>query len=207
MNFPLDSDSPSYWDKQYDSTLSVWDLKTPSPVFKYALEKLPFITASKILILGSGKSFDAILAAEKGFDVSCVDFSQTANKYTEELASKFNVKINVYQKDFFALDESFSNSFDIVYEYVTFCAINPKRREELIKVISKLLKPNGRLITTLFPIDAREGGPPFSIDFEIFHKQAQKFFMFEYINKNIPSVRPRKGKEVLLVYRKFGNNL
>jgi methyl halide transferase len=206
INTLNDNESQEFWDSQYESRKTGWDLISPNPVFKYIIKDLPFIKPSKIIILGSGKGFDAVLAYENNYDVTTVDFSSKANNYCKELCEKFNAKINIVEKDFFDLDNSYFGTFDIVYEYVTYCAINISRRNEFLNLVNKLLKPGGRFITDLFPIDNREGGPPFSVELNQFLNDAKKYFSLEFLNKNIPSVKPRKGKEILLVFRKSFKN-
>jgi SAM-dependent methyltransferase len=196
------TDSKEFWNSEYESRKTGWDLNSPNPVFKYLITDVTFIKPSKIIILGSGKGFDAVLAYEKGYDVTTVDFATNANEYCKELSEKFNSKLSIIEKDFFELDSSIFNSFDIVYEYVTYCAISITRRNDFLRLAAKLLKPGGRFVTDLFPIDKREDGPPFSVDLSEFLIDAKKFFNLEYLNKNVPSVKPRRGKEILLVFRK-----
>ncbi|MDP3830228.1 MAG: methyltransferase domain-containing protein, partial [Ignavibacteriaceae bacterium] len=182
---------PNFWDMQYESKKTGWDLNSPNPVFNYLINELPFINPSKLIILGSGKGFDAVLANEKGYDVTAVDFSSTANSYCRELNQKFKTQINIIEKDFFELDGSLNGTFDIVYEYVTYCAISLSKRNQFLKLVNKLLKPEGRFITVLFPIDNREDGPPFSVDYNQFLLETNHLFNLEYLDKNIPSVKPR----------------
>jgi hypothetical protein len=54
----------------------------------------------------------------------------------------------------------------------------------------------------LFPVDGRPGGPPFSIDVEEFKAEAQPLFSLEHESTPESSVKPRLGKERLLLWRK-----
>ena len=98
--------------------------------------------------------------------------------------------------------DNFKENFDFIFEYVTYCAINPERRKEFAQKISSLLKTGGRLISILFPVDRREGGPPFSVDIKEFYKNFSEYLRLEYSSRQINSVKPRKGKEVLQIYFK-----
>ncbi len=194
--------SPKFWDDLYISQKDNWNLNTPSPVFVHLIEKTNYLTKGKILILGCGKGYDAIYAASKGFEVTGVDFSEEAIGFANLLKLNEKFDVEFLCEDFFNLDEKFNNYFDYIFEYVTFCAVDPLQTSDLLKKCACLLKPNGKLITQLFPIDNREDGPPFAVDKDSFFKKSKKYFLLELYDKNINSVKPRKGKEVLFILKK-----
>lgn len=194
--------SAEFWDNLYKINSVGWDLKTPTPAFIDLLESDYFKERKKLLITGCGYGYDAVAAAKNNFDVTAVDFSETAIQFAESLARKENVKVNFLVKDFFLLDENHLQSYEIIFDYVTFCAIDPARREEYANKIFQLLKPKGIFAIILFPIEKRIGGPPFAIDVD----EATKLFSakLELIlsNDKINSIKPRKGRELLQIYRK-----
>ena len=194
--------SPHYWDEKYNSNNTGWDIKSSNPVFVDLLKENKLIKPSKILITGSGKGYDAVAAAKENYDVTAVDFSKKANELAGNLADENSVKINFITEDIFDLMNNYKNYFDAVYEYTTFCAIKPARRKEYAKVMSEIIKPGGKLIALLFPVDGRPGGPPFNIDILEFYNFFSKYFIMEISTFKINSIKPRKGKEVLQVYRK-----
>jgi SAM-dependent methyltransferase len=205
MLTPLDDSE--FWDNLYEQGESNWDLKSPNPVFKSLLEGGNIIQPGSILITGSGKGYDAVAAAKAGYTVTAVDFSQNAVDHTRKLAEVESVNLNVMQENVFNLNNVLNEQFDIVYEYTTFCAINPARREEFASVISALIKPGGKFVSVVFPIDGREGGPPFSIDPVQFYKLFSRYLKLEFSSRRIESVKPRKGKEILQVYIKPLNGM
>ena len=142
------------------------------------------------------------LAAEKGYDVYAVDFSTEAIKSAKKLAENKNVKVNFIQEDIFKLEEFYKNYFDYVYDYVTYCAIDPVRRKEYSRVLAKFLKAGGKLVALLFPVEKREGGPPFAINTDEFYNIFSQHFKLEFSSKVINSIIPRKGREVLQIYIK-----
>lgn len=193
-------DKPTFWDEKYKLSETGWDTKNANPVFAELLGNSSFLKPCKILIVGSGKGYDAVLAAQKGYSVTALDFSSLAIEYAEKLAEERRVNIKFLKEDIFALSDNYKSGFDVVYEYTTYCAINPSRREEFAQKISSLVKKGGRLITVLFPVDNREGGPPFRIDLQEFYENFSKYLKLEYSSCKINSIKPRKGKEVLQVY-------
>lgn len=194
--------SAEFWDNLYKINSVGWDLKTPTPAFIDLLESDYFKERKKLLITGCGYGYDAVAAAKNNFDVTAVDFSETAIQFAESLARKENVKVNFLVKDFFLLDENHLQSYEIIFDYVTFCAIDAARREEYANKIFQLLKPKGIFAIILFPIEKRIGGPPFAIDVD----EATKLFSakLELIlsTDKINSIKPRKGRELLQIYRK-----
>ena len=194
--------SPKFWDELYISQNDNWSINNPSPVFVHLIEKSDLLKKGKILILGCGKGHDAIYAAKNGFTVVGVDFSEEAIGYSNLAALNENYEIEFLCADFFELNTKFTNYFDYIFEYVSFCAVEPSRVNELLKKCAEYLKPNGKLITQLFPIDNRSDGPPYAIDKNAFYTESKKYFQLEYYSKNIDSIKPRKGNEILLIFKK-----
>ncbi len=193
---------PSYWDNRYTEKKDTWSLNKPNPVLVQALEEKLLQPPAKLLVAGSGKGEDAIFLAKCGFEVTAVDFSREAVDYLKNLPVLSKLNFNAVLGDLFELEKTFPESFDIIYEYVTICAVEPDRVEELVRNFAAALKPGGIFISVLFPVDGREGGPPFAVDLQNFYSLAQKYLKLEYYCKEINSLRPRKGNEVLLIFRK-----
>ncbi len=194
--------SPNYWNDKYITNNTGWDIKSSNPVFIDLLTENKFIKPCNLLITGSGKGYDAIAAAKKNYKVTAVDFSEKATEIAKKMAEENSVKVNFLQKDIFNLSSEYTNYFDAVYDYTIYCAINPGRRKEYANVISEIIKPGGKLIALLFPVDGQPGGPPFNIDILEFYKLFSKYFQMEFSTFNINSIKSRKGKEVLQIYKK-----
>ncbi len=192
--------NPVFWDEIYRNEKINWDLKGPNRVFVELLKDEKFMRPGKILISGSGKGYDAISAYQEGYEVAGVDFSSIANEFAENLAEKENANVKFIQSDIFKLDGYYNAAFDYVYDYTTYCAFNPSRREEYAKKIAELLKPNGKLIALWFPVEKREGGPPFGINLIDTYRIFSKYLSLELSSTKINSIKPRKGREVLQVY-------
>jgi SAM-dependent methyltransferase len=199
---PSEIDLPVYWDKKYQRNEANWDLKSANHVFEELMEKEDILRPGKLLIPGCGNGFDAIAAAKRGFEVTAIDFSVEAINFGKNLAEKENVNVNFLTEDFFKLDEKFENYFDSIYEYTTYCAINPERRDEFARKISTLLKPDGKYLTILFPVEDRAGGPPFGINPVEAHKIFSKYLKLSFFTKEVNSIKPRKNREVIQLYIK-----
>jgi SAM-dependent methyltransferase len=195
-------DTASFWDDIYRNDMAGWDMKTPTPVFENLLDAKKFIKPGKILIAGCGKGYDAVLAAKNGYDVYADDFSIEAIKFARDLAEKEKVKVNFLLEDIFRLDSIYKDYFDYIYDYVTYCAVIPERRKEYVEKIAGLLKPGGKLIALLFPVEDRKGGPPFAVDVQEFYDLVSRHLSLIFSSKKINSIKPRNGREVLQIYLK-----
>jgi len=191
-----------FWDSIYQNKKAGWDLKSPTPVFQRILKEKKIINSCKLLILGSGYGYDAVEAAKAGYEVTAIDFSASAVSLAKKLAKKENVNVNFFQNDFFKCEAVNSSGFDAVYDYVTYCAINPARREEYAKLIKSLLKCGGVFIALWFPVEERKDGPPFGINLEETESIFTKFLKLKSSTIEKDTIKPRKGREVLQIYEK-----
>ena len=197
MDITNNSDVSSYkfWDECYQNNDTGWDLGGPTPIFVDWCNKLD--TQKKICIPGVGNGYDALYFANKGHEVTAIDF---AKKPIDRLKKKYkNSKINLdpIQKDIFDLNKKYNNKFDYIIEYTCYCAIPPEMRKKYIDVMYGLLKAKCELVGIFFPInkDLSEGGPPFGVNLEeTIDNFSNKFKFIESIEHPL-SIDPRKGNE------------
>ena len=200
MSESVDVNSPQFWNNRYLTNQAAWDMGSPTPAFVDLLENKRY-GAGKTLVLGCGKGHDAILFAKHGFDVTAIDFSIEAINHTRVLAEKEGVKLELVHEDLFDYSFGLSDEFDYIVEYVTYCAIDPSRRAEFASTVASLMRNHGRFIALFFPLDDRAGGPPFAVSMDEVNRLFGK--KMELISLEAPehSVTPRKGKELLTVWR------
>jgi len=122
-------------------------------------------------------------------------------------AAKRRLKLNIIHGDIFDLDKLFTNTFDIVLEYTCFCAIDPDRRDDYIRLVNHILNPSGEFVGLLFPTDENldSDGPPFGVDIDTTLNLFSNYFTV--IKKEIPSnsIERRKGREIFVILKKNGN--
>lgn len=193
---------PFFWNSLYKENLDGWDLKSSSPGFADLLNNGFFNLQSSLLVVGCGKGYDAITASEAGLNVSAIDFSSEAIAIAKENSITKNLNINFIREDIFHFAQKTEYRFDYIYDYVTYCAIDPGRREEYAEAIFSLLKDGGKFVIILFPVELREGGPPYGIDEDETKKIFSELFTLELIDHNINSIKPRQGREILHIYGK-----
>lgn len=191
-----------FWESIYAAGEPAWDLGSATPVFG-ELIKRGEIQPGKICLPGSGLGYDVVLFAQNGFEVTAVEFSATAIQHQRKLAYAAGVEVEVIEGDFFKLPARLSGAFDCVLEYVTFCAVDPERRLDFARVMFDVLKPDGKYISLLFPIEDRPGGPPYGLNetetIGIFESAG---FVLESARFHPETIKPRKGREKLLIFRK-----
>jgi len=190
-----------FWEACYESEMDGWDIGGPTPVFERLATEIP---KGRICVIGCGRGYDAVTFAKAGFEVTAIDFSQTAVLASRENARKKEVEMTVLREDFFDLPDELHGQFDYIMEYTCFCAISPERRFEYDRVIWQLLKPEGKLLGLFFPLDkdVEEGGPPWGVNISELHKLFSLHWDLESEEMPKESIEPRADREVLMIWKK-----
>ena len=195
-----DEDNYQFWENIYLSDEAKWDLQGPTPIFKELAKELPI---GDLCIIGCGRGYDVITFAEKGFNVTAVDFAPSAISSLELLVEKKNINANILMRDIFTLMPDYENYFDYVIEQTCFCAIHPSKRRTYEKVVSGIIKFGGHLVGLWFPLDKSliEGGPPYATSVHevknIFSKK------WEIVREEFSefSIKPRNRREKLIIFK------
>jgi len=196
---------PEYWERIYQSGDMGWDLNGPTPIFDHWIDA--YDIALSICVLGAGNGWDAMRFAEKGHDVTAVDFAKSAIKKMKKTAKKKKIDINILQMDIFDLDKKYQEHFDVVLEYTCFCAIEPSRRREYINMVKCILKEHGELVGLLFPTDKDmdESGPPFAVPLQMTINLIKEYLTLVKCKQPSLSIASRSGRETFVIFRKDGN--
>ncbi|MEM7333787.1 MAG: methyltransferase domain-containing protein [Chloroflexota bacterium] len=193
-----DVNDAQFWQDLYETDNSPWDMGHETPVFTRLAESGQF-AAGKMIVLGAGSGYDAHLFARHGFEVTAVDFAETAVNKMKALEDP-HYPITIIQGDIFELPDSLTHQFDYILEYTCYCAIHPSRRDDYAALAYRLLKSDGRWIALSFPIGNREGGPPYVVQPD---QVAERMIEhgFTLLHREMPddSVARRVGIEELLI--------
>ena len=192
---------PAFWEDRYREGTDGWDLGTPTPAFVDLLDA-GLLEPGRALVLGTGGGWDAVELARRGFTVTAVDFALPAVDRTEAHARESGVTVTVLHRDIFALLPEYRESFDLVIEYVTYCAVDPRRRREFAQTVAGLLAPGGVLAALFFPLDDRPGGPPFAVTLDDVQRNFGPLLTLRSVFPPPRSVSPRKGRELMTLWRK-----
>lgn len=190
-----------FWDAQYQQGTTGWDLGMVSTPLKTYIDQLTG-TSLRILIPGSGMSYEARYLVEKGFtNVSVLDFAPTAVQKVKEVSpAGSNDALHIIQGDFFA----HKGTYDLILEQTFFCAIEPDRREDYARQCHELLTDKGKLVGLLFDRDFEPGRPPFGGDRDLYEKIFTPYFNFRTWQSCYNSNPARAGWEWFMILEKKG---
>ncbi|KDP29557.1 hypothetical protein JCGZ_19270 [Jatropha curcas] len=193
----LETDSSGGWEKCWEQGLTPWDLGQPTPVLLH-LHRTGALPMGRALVPGCGSGHDVFAIASPERYVVGLDVSGQAIKKAEELSSSSpNANCFTFLKaDFFTWHPP--ELFDLIIDYTFFCAIEPEMRARWALKIQDLLKPDGELITLIFPIDDHVGGPPYKVSVSDYEEVLHPLgFKAVSIVDNDLAIKARKGREKL----------
>ncbi|KAL3506951.1 hypothetical protein ACH5RR_032333 [Cinchona calisaya] len=195
------SDSTDGWQRCWEQGVTPWDLGQPTPALVH-LHKTGALPKGRALIPGCGSGHDVVAIACPDRYVVGLDLSEVAIEKAKKLSSSSSEEYLEFLKtDFFTWCPT--ELFDLIFDYTFFCAIEPEMRSAWAVKIRDLLKPDGELITLIFPISDQEGGPPYKVSVtdyeEVLHPLG-----FESISvmENDLAVAPRMGREKLARWKR-----
>ena len=192
--------APEFWEGLYERGDDGWELRRPAPPLEeYLRRSLP--PRGNVAVLGCGRGHDARLLARLGYATWGFDFAARAIRDARALASADGLDIVFEQRDIFALAKGYRGFFDGVWEYTCFCAIDPARRKEYVKLVRGILKPGGWFLACFYPIREGEDGPPFPAT----EAEIRQLFTpdFTFLETSVPaeSVERRVGLEWMVMAR------
>ena len=188
------------WERHYDEKDLRWDLDEVAPPFVHLWEKRD-IPPCRAIVPGCGAGHEAIFLAEKGFEVTAVDYSHGAVRLLERTYEKNSFLGKVLHQDFFTLGSKYDETFELMLEHTFFCAISPDMRQDYVETANRILKPGGSLIGLFYETN-ESGGPPFNTRREDITELFSGSFLIESLSKTPHSVEQRRGKEWLAIFKK-----
>jgi len=177
---PEQADQRHFWDTLWiNEPMPRFDMRCASPcLIRYLAEgKIPL--TGRALVPGCGRGYDllalATAAGAKWSEVLGMDLSPTgvtaAQAYIKEGEAEEDKKrtCRVEHSDFFEYTLStYDEKFSFIYDYTFACAIPPHLREAWARQMRDLLVPEtGVLMTLIYPICEKDGGPPYRMSLEI----------------------------------------
>ena len=97
------------------------------------------VESCRTIYLGSGTARNAIYMAERGFDVTAVDYSYSAIKLGRRRAQAAGVDINFVIDDLTNLSQ-INGKYDFLVDFGTFDDLNPEDRQRYLENILPLSK-------------------------------------------------------------------
>ncbi len=107
----------------------------------------------RIADFGCGMGAYATRLAEKGADVTGIDFSETFIHHAMEEAKQKGSTINYVQQNY--LEFETEERFDLITLLLCdFCALGPSQRKTMLKKFYKFLKPGGSVLIDVYSLNA-----------------------------------------------------
>jgi cyclopropane fatty-acyl-phospholipid synthase-like methyltransferase len=188
------------WQKHYDENDLAWDLGEVANPFVRLWEDNALQPGS-LIVPGCGQGHEVIYFAERGFQVTGVDFASGAVGLLQKNLKSRNLNGKILHQNFFELDETHNQTYDSMLEQTFFCAIHKDQRSAYVDTVSRILKPGG-LLFGLFYETGEEGGPPFNTTETDIQNYFAEAFDIERLEKCSFSSEKRKDKEWLTILRK-----
>lgn len=185
-----------FWEAHYQEGTARWDLGQAAPPFASLLNSPYAPSPGRMAVLGAGRGYDALLFAQRGFEVIGFDFAPSAIADSTALAQNSGIPAQFLQRNIFDLPAEFPGYFDYVLEHTCFCAIDPASRPAYVQLVKSLLKPQGELIA-LFWAHSKPGGPPFGATITEIKEYFQPDFEITSLTLASNSIPERQGEEYL----------
>jgi SAM-dependent methyltransferase len=126
------------------------------------------------------------------------DFAEAAVSEARGLAAAEGSAARFERRDIFTLAADFAGTFDAVWEYTCFCAIDPARRAEYVEVLRAILRPGGTLLGCFYPLREGGDGPPYPVSLAEVERLLAPGFRVEESRAPAASAERRRGLEWLL---------
>lgn len=192
---------PTFWEHLYDRGGDGWELGEPAPPLVTFLEATS-LPSGRVAVPGCGRGHDVRFLVSRGYDAIGFDFAPAALAAARALAGRDGVPARFEQRDVFSLVPDHAGTFDGVWEYTCFCAIDPERRAEYVRVLEGILKSGGWLLACFYPIGATGGGPPFPVSEAEVRRLLSPAFRIERAAPPFRSSSRRRGQEWMVLARK-----
>ncbi|MCB0407507.1 MAG: methyltransferase domain-containing protein, partial [Bdellovibrionales bacterium] len=169
-----------------------FDLGAPAKALEDISAQLK-LNKMRVAVIGAGKGHDAAFFAKQGHLVTAFDISPEAIHERKNLYGDLK-NLEFIEADILNLDKKYFSQFDLVFEHTCYCALPPKRRNDLVKVWKQLLAAEGHVLGIFFAMD-KPNGPPFGGSEWELRERFKKYFDFLYWTRWKNSIPRRLGKE------------
>ena len=190
---------PGFWEELYAGGNDGWELREPAPGLVAWLDGGRLgPEGARVAVPGCGRGHDARLLAQRGYRAVGFDFAEAAVSEARQLAAAEGSAARFERRDIFTLAADFAGTFDAVWEYTCFCAIDPARRAEYVEVLRAILRPGGTLLGCFYPLREGGDGPPYPVSLAEVERLLAPGFRVEESRAPAASAERRRGLEWLL---------
>jgi 2-polyprenyl-3-methyl-5-hydroxy-6-metoxy-1,4-benzoquinol methylase len=120
---------------------------------KWIVSNFGINSNSSICDFGCGPGLYTTRFAEKGAEVTGIDFSKRSIDYAKKTAKEKELNIEYVYQDYLTYDTD--KRFDLITMIMCdYCALGPGQRKELLQKFYKLLKPDGSVLLDVYTLEA-----------------------------------------------------
>jgi len=117
----------------------------------WIIEKFNLNNKSNVLDFGCGPGLYTNRFAERGINVTGVDFSKRSIEYAAQIASSKNLKVNYVHKNY--LEYETQDRFDLITMIMCdYCALSPEQRGIMLNKFKELLKHSGNVLLDVYSL-------------------------------------------------------
>ena len=196
-----DPATPAFWDVRFDASFTPWDqCGVPQSLANYVTQNP---APKRTLIPGCGSAHEVRFLAERGWDVTAVDFSPAAVAHAKRLLGAMADRVQ--EMDFFG-EHLLHQRYEVIYERAFLCALPRQLWSAWAVRVAEIIPEAGQLIGFFF-FDSNEKGPPFGISTAALSELLSP--AFELIETSTPgdSISLFAGREKWQVWRRRARSI
>ncbi len=138
-------------------------------------------TQTQIADFGCGPGLYSNRLAERGAEVTGIDFSKSSLQYAQEAAAKKGLHVDYVWKNYLELETE--EKYDlIIMIFCDYCALSPGQRQILLRKFHAFLNPGGMLLMDVYSLAAfekREETAVYQINLMDGFWSAQEYYGFQ----------------------------
>ncbi|MEO8386726.1 MAG: methyltransferase [Betaproteobacteria bacterium] len=191
-----DPATPAFWDVRFDASYTPWDQGgVPQSLANYVAQNP---APKRMLIPGCGSAHEVRFLAERGWDVTAIDFSPAAVAHAKQLLGALAER--VHEMDFFG-EPLRLQRYEVIYERAFLCALPRQLWTAWAARVAEIIPAAGLLIGFFF-FDSNQKGPPFGISPDALSELLSPAFELVEANTPADSISVFAGKEKWQVWRR-----
>ncbi len=194
------------WEQHWADGHTPWDAGRASPALDDFLSAHSVPENGRALVAGCGSGYDVLRLATAGYRSVGVDVAPSVTERFHRVIREggAEAQTQLVVGDFFELTPAeLGGTFDLIWDYTFYCAIDPEKRDAWRDQMARLLSPIGQLVMLLFPVvpgaDPSDG-PPYPLDPEGVARQLAPRFERVRLERVSHTHPGREGKEWLTVW-------
>lgn len=132
----------------YRENRTLWSIMEP-PKELVELVESQTVVPGTALDIGCGEGYSSIYLAKQGFEVTGIDFSETAISRAKKNAERAGAKCRFIKSDAIGLN-GLDSQFDFIFEWGLLHCIMPPERQRYLFGVKKSLRPNSAYLSASF---------------------------------------------------------